>query len=42
MDIEDYINRSDVLVYFEDLMYMDYYFWFFNARRVGLFGEWKL
>ena len=32
MSIEEYINRSDILVFFEDFMYMDYYTWFCHFR----------
>lgn len=38
MDIEDFINRSDILVHFEDLMYSEYFYWFHPFR---LSGRWK-
>ena len=41
MDIEEYINRSDVLTYFEDVMYSDYFTWFIHMPAFGWPNQWN-
>lgn len=38
MDLEDYINRSDVMTWFEDIIYMDYFTWFVHFPNFRLWN----